>query len=50
MSNTENPAYSGSSPAMRAIFFDAGVGIEAARREGDDGDEGILDEHFPQTL
>ena len=26
------------------------VGIETARRERDDGDEGVLDEHFPQLF
>ena len=28
----------------------AGVGIEHARRERDDGDEGVLDEHLPQVF
>ena len=27
-----------------------GVGIETARREGDDGDEGVFDEHLPQLF
>ena len=30
--------------------FHPGVGIETAGREGDDGDEGIFDEHFPQLF
>ena len=30
--------------------FYAGVGIEAARREGDDGDKGVFHEHLPQVF
>ncbi len=30
--------------------FYAGVGIEATRREGDDGDEGVFDEHLSQVF
>ena len=30
--------------------FYPGVGIETARREGDDGDEGVFDQHLPQVF
>jgi len=34
----------------RMLVLHPGVGIETARREGDDGDEGVFDELFRRSL